>query len=239
MKPLAEFKNVNVQTVFCDIDDTITTDGKLTASAYASLWRLKSANINVVPVTGRPAGWCEMIARLWPVHGVIGENGGFYFRYRNKNMYRFFVQTEKQRLENRERLKVLEGKILKEVPGSAIASDQFCRLLDLAIDFCEDVSPLGDAEVERIVQIFKDAGANAKVSSIHVNGWFGDFDKLSMVQHYCKAELQIPWEEAQNTCVFIGDSPNDEPMFQGFNSSFAVANINKFIDSIKYKPTYV
>ncbi|HEV7820000.1 MAG TPA: HAD hydrolase family protein, partial [Burkholderiales bacterium] len=84
MKQLAEFpgaERARIRGVFCDIDDTLTTGGKLTAAAYAALEALQRAGLLVVPITGRPAGWCDQIARMWPVHAVVGENGAFYFRY--------------------------------------------------------------------------------------------------------------------------------------------------------------
>ena len=129
--------------------------------------------------------------------------------------------------------------VLREVPGSALASDQFSRLMDLAIDFCEDVAPLPEAEVDKIVSIFERHGAQAKVSSIHVNGWFGTYDKLSMCKIFCERELGFDLASNLKTCAFSGDSPNDEPMFAFFENSFAVANIHQFIGRLKNKPAYV
>ncbi|MDZ4084415.1 MAG: HAD-IIB family hydrolase [Bdellovibrionales bacterium] len=241
MKPLASFNNTEVHTVFTDIDDTITDEGQLHADAYESLWRLKENGIRVVPVTGRPAGWCEMIARFWPVHGIIGENGGFYFRYHDRKMKRHFVFNEATMKSNREKLELIKYEVLRNVRGCAIASDQFSRLMDLAVDFAEDVGPLSDNDINQIVSIFEKHGAVAKVSSIHVNGWFGSYDKLSMTKEYCTRELGFDFttESASGKIAFCGDSPNDEPMFGAFQSSFAVANITKFADRLKSKPAFV
>jgi hypothetical protein len=120
-----------------------------------------------------------------------------------------------------------------------MASDQFCRLADLAIDFCEDVQPLEKSAVNQIVEIFKRHGAQAKVSSIHVNGWFGDHDKLSMVKTFVKNEYQWDLKDHLDHVAFIGDSPNDEPMFAFFENSFAVANIREFLEELKHQPKYV
>lgn len=241
MKTVSEFRNPGVHTLFTDIDDTITDEGQLGAHAYAALWKLSQSGIKVVPVTGRPAGWCEMIARFWPVHGVVGENGGFYFRYHDRKMIRHFVLDEAQRETNRKKLEAIRVAVLNEVPGSAIASDQFSRLMDLAIDFAEDVPPLPDAAITKIVKIFERFGAVAKVSSIHVNGWFGTYDKLSMCREYCKRELKFDFDTENKTgrIVFCGDSPNDEPMFHAFMNSFAVANIKRFESRLKHHPAYV
>lgn len=238
MKSILLF-NHSLKFLFTDIDDTLTDDGQLHASAYMALSQLSSAGVHVVPVTGRPAGWCEMIARQWPVEGVIGENGAFYFRYKNQKMNRYFATDESTRLTNQKKLNEIREEVLKKIPGAAIASDQFCRLFDLAIDFCEDVPALSQSEIKKIVSIFNENGAQAKVSSIHVNGWFGDYDKLTMVLQYLKIEWSIEPDQAKLIAGFSGDSPNDEPMFAFFPHSFGVANIINFIDALKSPPTFV
>lgn len=238
MKNASEFSSP-LRFLLTDIDDTLTDEGQLGPEAYEALWALHRAGIHVIPVTGRPAGWCEMIARVWPVSGIVGENGGFYFRYHNKTMHRHFFFDEKTQKENRTKLQQLEKEILQKVPGCDLASDQFCRLMDLAIDFCEDVPALPKSEVQKIVDIFHQHGAQAKVSSIHVNGWFGSYDKLTMSLRFLEKEFGVTAEDAKRVCGFSGDSPNDEPMFAYFPHSFAVANIQNFIDQIKNKPTYV
>ncbi len=242
MKNLKDF-NSKIEFVLTDIDDTLTTEGQLHANAYTSLWKLHAAGIKVIPITGRPAGWCEMIARQWPVAAVVGENGGFYFRYAQKKMQRWYsVEDQAGQIsfaQNRNKLDVIQLEILKTVPGTAVASDQFCRLMDLAIDFCEDVPPLAKTEVNKIVEIFRKHGAQAKVSSIHVNGWFGSYDKLTTTFQLLKNQFKLSEEEALKKCIFVGDSPNDEPMFKKFPHSFGVANIQEFISELKHLPTYI
>jgi HAD superfamily hydrolase (TIGR01484 family) len=238
MKSIQLF-NHSLQFLFTDIDDTLTDEGQLHASAYESLWKLTEAGIKVIPVTGRPAGWCEMIARLWPVQGIVGENGAFYFRYYDHKMHRYFFTGENTRLLNQKKLEVIREEVLQSVPGCSIASDQFCRLFDLAIDFCEDVPALSQQNVQKIVDVFHKHGAQAKVSSIHVNGWFGNYDKLTMVLKYLEKEWNISPEKAKDVAGFAGDSPNDEPMFAYFAHSFGVANINKFSSTLKSPPQYI
>ena len=154
-------------------------------------------------------------------------------------MLRVYALAETQRQNNRIQLESIEAEILQQVPGSALASDQFCRQMDLAIDFCEDVEPLPNSSVQKIVALFQARGAQAKVSSIHVNGWFGAYDKLTMSLRFLSEQFGISPNEAKLKCAFAGDSPNDEPMFEFFPNSFAVANIQKFIHEIKSHPTYV
>lgn len=238
MKKVSEFRG-KADFVLTDIDDTLTDEGQLGPESYSALWDLHRAGVQVIPVTGRPAGWCEMIARMWPVAGIVGENGGFYFRYADKKMHREFFYDEATISANRAKLDRLQDRIPREVPGSALASDQFCRLMDLAVDFCEDVAALPRAEVDRIVKIFESEGAVAKISSIHVNGWFGDYDKLTMSLRFLKDVYGLDTAAAKARAAFCGDSPNDEPMFGAFPMSFGVANINQFSDRLKSPPTFV
>lgn len=229
----------SLRFILCDIDDTLTNDGRLHAEAYQALWQLHQAGFKIIPVTGRPAGWCEMIARFWPVHGVIGENGGFYYFFDGK-MQRYYVQDESTRKNNQKKLKQIEQEILQQVPGAALASDQFCRAIDLAIDFCEDVPALPKSEVQKIVSLFEKHGATAKVSSIHVNGWYGEHDKLTTFLTYAKNRLDLnSKEEILNQTLFIGDSPNDEPMFEYFKYSVGVKNIEVFLSELKSPPQYI
>ena len=231
----------NIRGVFFDIDDTVTTDGRLEGSAYLAIEKLHQAGLLTIPMTGRPAGWCDMIARFWPVAGVVGENGAFYFAYdRNSaKMRRCYVRSKEQRLEDQTKLTAVKKEILKKVPGSAISADQAYREADLAVDFCEDVAPLPNESVLKIKNIFEDSGAVAKISSIHVNGWFGDYDKLSTCQLFVSSQLGFKLSEQREKFIFVGDSPNDEPMFQYFPNAVGVANVQNFKKQLQHPPTWV
>jgi HAD superfamily hydrolase (TIGR01484 family) len=243
-QPLSQFPAVTrraVRVVFTDIDDTLSTAGRLTAAAYGALEALQRAGVIVVPITGRPAGWCDHIARMWPVDAVVGENGAFYFHYDRKarRMTRRFDQPAALRAENRRRLMALKDTILAGVPGCAVASDQAYRETDLAIDFCEDVPALPKEAVDRIVALFEASGATAKISSIHVNGWFGSFDKLTMARRVLSEVFAIDIDKDNRAIVFAGDAPNDSPMFAFFENSVGVANVHVFRDRLAAEPTYV
>ncbi|HEX6014745.1 MAG TPA: HAD-IIB family hydrolase [Geminicoccaceae bacterium] len=238
--PEAERRQVKV--VFTDIDDTLTRHGRLPAVAYAAMERLASAGIKVIPITGRPAGWCDHIARMWPVEGVVGENGAFWFRHDpgRRRLVRRFLVDEATRRANREKLNRLAERILAEVPGTALASDQLYREADLAIDFCEDVPPLPDSDVARIVALFEEAGCTAKVSSIHVNGWYGSYDKLTMARLLMAEAFGVDIDRDRGRFAFAGDSPNDQPMFAFFAaSSVGVANLRRFLPSLACRPRWL
>jgi hypothetical protein len=226
-----------IEGILCDIDDTLTWEGRLIPEALLGLQRARDAGLRVIPVTGRPAGWVDQIARLWPVDGVVGENGGLWFWMGAHGLERGFVQSEAVRAENRTRLDAVRRRILREVPGAGIASDQAYRELDLAVDFCEDVPPLERSEIDKIVEVFEDEGATCKVSSIHVNGWFGTFDKL---EGFRRLHQQLWGHEPDATrWAYFGDSENDGPMFSHFPLSIGVANVRDFLDRLETPPGWI
>lgn len=244
MKPLSDCPRTTlaaIRGVLTDIDETVSTNGRLTAEAYGALEALKGAGFLVVPVTGRPAGWCDMVARFWPVDAVVGENGAFWMWHdagAGKLRTRFILSDE-DRADGRRRLEAVRADVLREVPGAGIASDQPYRLADLAVDFCEDVPPLPRADVERIVAIFERHGAHAKVSSIHVNGWFGDYDKLTTSTAMMAELFGIDLGQHADDYVFSGDSPNDSPMFGFFPNGVGVANVRDFAQVMPALPRWV
>lgn len=244
MRPLEELDRsalARARGVFADIDDTLTTEGQLTAPAYAALAALHQAGYLVVPITGRPAGWCDHIARMWPVDAVVGENGAFYFAYdrATRRLVKRFRDDDAARERHRSRIAAVRDRILAEVPGTALASDQLYRETDLAIDYCEDVPRLDDAAVDRIVALMRDAGMTAKVSSIHVNGWYGDYDKLGMTRMLLQERAGVDLDRDRDRYVFVGDSPNDAPMFAYFPLSIGVANVRRFAARLEHAPAFV
>lgn len=244
MRPLAECPTEQLSSLnglLADIDDTITTDGKLTADAYSAMEQLRATGLRFVPITGRPAGWCDHIARMWPVDAVVGENGAFWFRYdhNRRTMSRWFAKSEASRRSDRSRLHEIGEEILREVPGASISADQLYREADLAIDFCEDIPRLPEECIERIVEIMKSHGMTVKVSSIHVNGWFGTYDKLSTTLDMLSNAFGGAMGEAAGRYAYIGDSPNDEPMFRHFDCTVGVANVADFAARMQTLPRYV
>ena len=240
MRPFDQFgreEAAGLRYVLCDIDDTITTDGKLPAAAYTALWRLHDAGIGVIPVTGRPAGWCDLIVRQWPVKAVVGENGAFvYFMGEDLHLHTFTHPSVAEG-DIQGRLAKVRDACLAGVPGCRVARDQFARIYDVAIDFHADPPYLSLEEAERIKDICLSLGATAKVSSIHVNAWYGDYDKLGMTRMFMK---EVLGEDAlEKKILFFGDSPNDEPMFSFFPLSCGVANVKPFVDRMAHPPAFV
>jgi HAD superfamily hydrolase (TIGR01484 family) len=231
----------DIRFVLTDIDDTLTVDGRLPAVAFNALERLYQSGIHPIPITGRPAGWCDHIARMWPVAAVVGENGAFYFRYDRgrRKMVRAYWVPDSERAAHRRRLDRIGKAVLDRIPGCRISADQAYRESDLAIDFCEDVPRLPPSAVDEIVACFTAAGATAKVSSIHVNGWFGNHDKLTMTRQLFVREFDRDLPALRHEVVFCGDAPNDEPMFAYFPYSIGVANVAAHRDRMVHLPRWV
>jgi hydroxymethylpyrimidine pyrophosphatase-like HAD family hydrolase len=178
---------------------------------------------------------------MWPVEGIVGENGAFYFWLDEGEgkLKKRFLDPDEVRAENRQRLLRIRDEILTKVPGTASASDQLYRETDIAIDYCEDVKPLDQRAVEQICEIFQKHGATCKVSSIHVNGWFGDYDKLGMTKALAQERWGLDLDTEKWRFLFCGDSPNDEPMFQYFPHTAGVKNILHFAPHMKHLPSFV
>jgi HAD superfamily hydrolase (TIGR01484 family) len=255
VKPVSEMspaEAAGVRYILMDIDDTITSGGKLLAASYTALWKLKAAGLRVIPVTGRPAGWCDLIAREWPVDGVVGENGALVFweafdgdgpageDHSAERRPRLRAEYHPGAVRNdHPALRRIRERAFAEFPLLREAKDQFARLFDLALDFAEEdpVLPLGAAE--RVREIALEEGARARVSSIHVNIWMGDYDKLSMTEHFLQSRFCWQPGAGDREVVFVGDSPNDEPMFARFPLSCAVANIRRYEGLIRHYPAFV
>lgn len=238
-KSISELDIRNLKGLFFDIDDTFSTHGKIRPEAYQAAWRLYEAGKILVPLTGRPAGWCDHMARMWPVHAVVGENGAFYCLMKNGKMHKHYTLQDHHPAKYGERMARIRQEILECVSGAGVASDQPWRQFDLAIDHCEDVPPLSRDHIQRIVDIFRKHGANVRVSSVHVNGWFGEYDKLTAVRLFVRQELGMDLDAHNADFVFVGDSPNDEPLFSFFTKSVGVANVRDYASFIKTGPAYV
>jgi hypothetical protein len=224
--------------VFSDLDDTLTSGGKLPARAYDALWRLRDAGIAVVVVTGRPAGWADLIMRLWPVAGVVGENGACIYRLdEDGRAVRWYAQDENTRRANRRALLSIGRRVAAELPGLRLAADQPFRETDLAIDICEEADGLDERTTATLQRLLEEHGLTYKISSIHINAWFGRHDKASTCRRFIREVLgDDPGGDRQ---LFVGDSPNDEPLFASFGLGVGVRNIDRFASVMQSPPRYV
>lgn len=242
MKPITSLSKElasGISYVLFDIDDTITQDGRLLLESYEAIWALQKAGIKAIPVTGRPAGWCDLIARQWPIAGVVGENGAFAFYIKDNKLEKLYHPLAPDPDETGLSLKNLEALAIKKFPGLRVAKDQAYRVFDLALDFAEEQPDLGLDMAVKVKEFCESHGAVAKISSIHVNAWFGKYDKLSMAEYFLTECFAYNAKKDLYKLLYFGDSPNDEPMFGHFPLSCAVANIHQYSTILKTMPQFV
>jgi HAD superfamily hydrolase (TIGR01484 family) len=243
MRPFAEFPAAalaEIRYVLTDIDDTLTHQGRLPGHAYLAIERLQKAGVKVIPVTAGSSGWCDLIARMWPVEAVIGENGGLYFcrTLKRSTIIRRYWSSDIERQEHCSRLRALAEQILVSVPGSALAPDQHYRETTLALTSHDGAFPERQA-ADRIVSLLREAGARTTTNSMWVLAWAGDFDKLAMTRRMMANTFGVDIEAERQTFLYVGDSLNDEPMFSFFTNSVGVSTVPQFLDRMSVPPLWV
>lgn len=234
--------------VFTDIDDTLTTEGAISPDALQALADLKAAGFHVIPITGRPVGWSEPFAQSWPVDAIVAENGAVALLANkiglqppsllNSVLSKKYQQDEATRLSNYTRMQQVAARVMREVPGAVVSQDSPGRETDIAIDHSE-YTTLPPACIAQAVKLMQDEGMNATVSSIHINGWLGDHNKLAGARWIVR-ELFGHELDAEIECwAYVGDSTNDVLMFEHFPHSIGVANIRRFEAELTHPPVYI
>ncbi|MEY4267198.1 MAG: hypothetical protein RIS90_1733 [Pseudomonadota bacterium] len=234
--------------VFTDIDDTLTTDGAITPDALAALHALHATGLVVIAITGRPIGWCTPFAQTWPVDAMVAENGAVAFVQGKKGLEatppldsllsKIYQQDPATRAGNFQRLQAVAQRLLREVPGATLAQDSAGRETDIAIDHSE-FNRLPPEQIAQAVQIMQAEGMNATVSSIHINGWYGSHNKLSGARWIVQQLYQRALDDELGRWAYVGDSANDQLMFQHFHHSVGVANILGVAAQLCHLPRYV
>ena len=225
-----------------DIDDTLTTDGRLDPAAAEALAALQAAGVPVVAITGRPMGWSEGFLRpgpgAWPVRAIVAENGAVALLPEEGKVRVEYVQDDATRAHHHARLMQVQQHILAEVPGATAARDSAGRVTDIAIDHAE-FAHLDEDAIARVVALMQAAGMTATVSSIHVNGWFGAHDKLSGARWMAQRLFGAVLDDEIERWIYVGDSTNDQVMFGHFPLSVGVANLRHFADRLHTWPAYL
>ena len=237
MLPLSQWRSADRRGligVFTDIDDTLTTDGAITPDALQALADLQAAGLHVIPITGRPVGWSVPFAAAWPVDAIVAENGALALRAASK----LYQQDEKTRQANFTRMHKVAARVLREVPSASLAQDSAGRETDIAIDHSE-FAQLPPERIAQVVQLMQSEGMNATVSSIHINGWFGAHNKWEgacwIVRELFGRDLKVEIDR----WAYVGDSTNDQLMFEAFAHSIGVANIRRFEAQLTHKPRFI
>ena len=227
-----------VRGVLTDIDDTLTTEGAITPDALQALANLRAAGLPVIAITGRPMGWSRGFAMDWPIDAIVAENGSVAL-FRSGDALRVeYEQSAEVRAANTLRLQAVAALVLREVPGAKLAEDSAGRVTDIAVDHSE-FAHLNADQIERVVGVMRSAGMTATVSSIHINGWFGEHHKLSGARWITQLLQKISIDDELARWVYVGDSTNDQSMFGHFPLSVGVANLMRFKDELTVWPAFL
>jgi hypothetical protein len=243
MKPLSTWPSSarqKIRGVFTDIDDTLTTEGAITPDALQALQQLKAAGLMVIPITGRPVGWSMPFASSWPVNAMVAENGAVALRHniQTNQVSKIYQQDLATRTHNFKQMQRIAQKVLQEIPGTVMAQDSAGRETDIAFDHSE-FHHLSPEQIQQVVALLNQEGMTATVSSIHINAWFGDHNKWHGAQWIFKELTGRDLNQELDQWVYVGDSTNDQVMFEHFTHSVGVANIKRFENELKHLPQYI
>jgi len=224
--------------VLTDIDDTLTRDGDIEPVALQALHNLREAGVPVIAITGRPAGWSEAFALAWPVLSIVAENGSLRISGNNNSLHKSYTQTAAVRATNHRHLQAVLQAIEQQVPGAQRARDSAGRETDIAIDHSE-FTHLGPEQISQVLALMRAGGLTATVSSIHINGWLGEHNKWTGAQWAVQALLGRDLTQELDTWVYVGDSTNDQIMFQHLPVTAGVANISRFASQLTHPPRFI
>lgn len=238
MESYRELDPTGVRGVVFDIDDTVTRNGVLEPSAYTAMHRLVSAGFELVAVTGRPLGWTDVFARIWPVRVAVGENGAGWTWVDQEGVHEGYFCNETERREQRALLQTIRDAVSSKMPGVRCTSDDRHRRCDLAFDVGESLT-LPRKEIDALVALIEAMGARSSVSTVHAHAVPGAWDKAEGVARALQQVCGVNLEEESDRWVFVGDSGNDAAAFARFPKSVGVANVRAHLDRLPIPPRYL
>lgn len=225
-----------IEVVAFDVDDTLTTHGVLSREAYDALWSLRDAGLALVAATGRPYGWADVWARLWPIDCAVAENGACWVWREGGGVRKGYAAPAENRTAQQATLVRISEDVLASVPSAKLAQDQPMRATDLAFDIGE-TQRLPRADVEAIEAVMHAHGARTLVSSVHVHAFFGE--------HHKGTGILAAYEDRHgrrldpSRVLFLGDSPNDAGAFATFDASVGVANVASALSRLPVAPRWI
>ena len=228
----------HINWVLTDVDDTLTWQGSLPPETLIALQKLRGNGIKVVAVTGACAGWCDHIAQLWPVDAVLGENGAFLLEKQDGALQLSSETPLEQVRQNQAKLKQEVEAILLSYPDLSLTLDQSYRLCEVAIDIGQNRKPVDPETVQAVLERIHALGAHATASSIHINAWYGEHSKKNAVHRFL-TNKGLSLEQIHNQACYVGDSMNDQQMFESLPLTVGVANIKHYWDKLDHHPSKV
>ena len=238
MESYRELNPAGVRGVVFDIDDTVTRNGVLEPDAYAAMHLLADAGFELVAVTGRPLGWTDVIARLWPVRVAVGENGAGWTWVDDDGTHEGYFCSEAERAAQASLLDTIRREAEAAMPHVRTTNDHRHRRCDLAFDVGESVS-LPRADIDALVALIEELGAQCSVSTVHAHAVPGPWDKAQGVERALEEVVGINLSAELERWVFVGDSGNDAAAFARFPKSVGVANVRGHLDRLPIPPRYI
>ena len=230
----ANMKNYlkNVRLVATDMDGTLTSQGKFTASLLQALENLADASIPVLIVTGRSAGWMSGLSAILPIAGALAENGGLF--YPSGTETPVTLTPIPDIVAHRQQLYHIFDQLKSKFPYLQESGDNRFRITDWTFDNRE----LTPNDLQTINAFCQESGWSFTYSSIQCHIKPKQQNKaiglLKVLTHH------FP-QYTPEQVVTVGDSPNDESLFdpQYFPVSVGVANVLEYANQLTHKPAYI
>lgn len=227
MKPIASLsatEAARLRGVCFDLDDTLLDHGHLREETYSALFRLREAGLSLYGVTGRPAGWAEVLARLFPVQAVVAENGAVVCARREERVLTLDSVDAAERAARDRRLAELLQKFRERFADFEPADDVRARISDRTFDIGE-FRQVGARRVQEASAFLREQGARTFVSSVHLHVTFDHADKASGAVRVLAADSGLDATAVRHAFAYLGDSENDASCFAAFSVSIGVANL--------------
>ena len=231
LSPLNQSTLSNIRLIASDVDGTLTHNGKFSTNFISTLLDLQSAGIKVLLVTGRSAGWVSALVNYLPVAGAIAENGGLFLQPNGQ-------QDLLSSIPNISRHRILLENTFHQIkqlfPNLQTSTDNHFRITDWTFD----VNDLSANDIQAISSQCQQMGWSFTYSNVQCHIKPPHQDKATGLD----AVLNNHFPELNSQQVLtIGDSPNDEAMFNPakFPISVGVANVRHYQDKMLHLPKYM
>ncbi|HHP7230716.1 MAG TPA: HAD-IIB family hydrolase [Xenococcaceae cyanobacterium] len=222
----------NIRLVATDMDGTLTQQGKFTSKLIFALESLLSSNIELIIVTGRSAGWVNSLTNYLPIQGAIAENGGLFYSQNNSN---WELLTEIPDINiHRQKLSQAFQLLQHKFPYIQESQDNLFRLTDWTFD----IGNLKTHQLQAMTNICLENSWSFTYSTVQCHIKPQQQDKAKgLKQIIDKYFSYLSLQEV----VTVGDSPNDESLFNAdiFPLSVGVANLKDYWEHLSDKPTFI
>lgn len=220
-----------IKYIISDVDDTITRDGKLYPRVLDAVYRAKCSGRSIILVTGGSTGWADGYIRQWPVDAVIAESGAVFLCHNRDGSINSLINPAIKQDEVMQKRR----KLIEYTAPYPFSSDQCVRIFDIAYD----KAGMSPSEIKALKNILVMFGASWAESSIHINAWFGNYSKKSALKHFMENALGIKEEEYLERGIYMGDSFNDQPLFEYFPLSIGMHTVEDNRDKFTSLPAYI